>query len=128
MEILIRKEPSGSIYLDKQNACYFEKLKMNKPPYNFNKITIEDGFADCEASDFNDDLTFDTVKYYERKENSKLDALRRQREVECFPIINRGQLWYDTLTEAQKAELKEWYIAWLDVTDTLVIPNKPNWI
>lgn len=67
MEILIRKEPNGSIYLDKQNACYFETLGMDKPPYNFRKITIEDGFADCEASDFNDDLTFNTIKYSERK-------------------------------------------------------------
>ena len=54
--------------------------------------------------------------------------LRAKRETECFPIVNRGQLWYDTLNEEQKAELKEWYIAWLDVTDTLVVPNKPDWI
>ena len=67
MEILIRKEPNGSIYLDKQNAYKFETLKMDKPPYNFTKISIEDGFADCEASDFNDDLTFNTIKYNERK-------------------------------------------------------------
>lgn len=70
MEILIRKEPNGSIYLDKQNAYYFEALEMHKPPYNFIKITIEDGFADCEPSDFNEDLTFSTVKYYERKQNA----------------------------------------------------------
>ena len=67
MEILIRKEPNGSIYLDKKNAYKFETLKMDKPPYNFTKISIEDGFADCEASDFNDDLTFNTIKYNERK-------------------------------------------------------------
>ncbi len=54
--------------------------------------------------------------------------LRAKRETECFLIINRGQLWYDTLNGQQKDELKEWYIAWLDVTDTLVVPNKPNWL
>lgn len=54
--------------------------------------------------------------------------LRAKRETECFPIINRGQLWYDTLAKQQIVELKEWYIAWLDVTDTLIIPNKPNWL
>ena len=54
--------------------------------------------------------------------------LRAKRKTECFPIVNRGQLWYDKLTEEQMVELKEWYIAWLDVTDTLVVPNKPNWI
>ena len=54
--------------------------------------------------------------------------LRNQREVECFPIINRGKLWYDNLTPEQIAELDEWYNAWLDVTETKVIPNKPNWL
>lgn len=128
MEILIRREPNGSIYLDKQNACYFETLKMDKPPYNFTKISIEDSFADCQPSDFNDDLTFNTIKYSKRKENSKLDVLRRQREAECFPIINRGQLWYDTLSEEQTVELKEWYQLWLDVTQTKQIPEKPSWL
>lgn len=54
--------------------------------------------------------------------------LRNQREVECFPIINRGKLWYDNLTTEQVTELDEWYNAWLDVTETKVIPNKPNWL
>lgn len=53
---------------------------------------------------------------------------RRRREAECFPIINRGQLWYDGLTEQQLAELKEWYQAWLNVTETLVVPMKLVWI
>lgn len=128
MDILIRKEPNGSIYLDKQNACYFETLGMDEPPYNFTKITIEDGFADCETSDFNEDLTFSTVKYYERKNGYVLEELRQQREVECFSIINRGALWYNTLTEEQLVELQDWYKAWLDVTETRVMPEKPSWI
>lgn len=61
-------------------------------------------------------------------EEEYINNLRAKRETECFPIINRGQLWYDALSEQQIVELKEWYIAWLNVTDTLVIPNKPNWI
>ncbi len=56
------------------------------------------------------------------------DNFRQQREVECFPIINRGQLWYDGLTEEQKIELKKWYQAWLNVTETLEIPEKPSWL
>lgn len=70
----------------------------------------------------------DIQVYKQFTEEQFKNNLRAKRETECFSIINRGQLWYDTLTEAQKAELKEWYIAWLDVTDTLVVPNKPNWI
>lgn len=128
MEILIRKEPNGLIYIDRVNAMYFESLGMDKPPYNFTKITIEDGFANCEPSDFNENLTFNVDKYNARKLNAQKNALRSQREAECFPIVNRGQLWYDTLTEEQRAELKEWYSAWLDVTDTLQVPAKPSWL
>lgn len=57
-----------------------------------------------------------------------LMSLRNQREVECFPIINRGKLWYDNLTTEQVTELDEWYTAWLDVTETKVIPTKPSWL
>lgn len=61
-------------------------------------------------------------------EEEYINNLRAKRETECFPIINRGQLWYDTLSEQQIVELKEWYIAWLNVTDTLVMPIKPKWV
>lgn len=56
------------------------------------------------------------------------DGLRFARQVECFDIINRGQGWYLLLTEDQKKELTEWYKAWLDVTETGIIPKKPSWI
>lgn len=58
----------------------------------------------------------------------ELQILRIKREDECFPIINRGNLWYATLTEEQVAELDNWYMAWLDVTETKVIPKKPKWL
>lgn len=57
-----------------------------------------------------------------------LDSLRQRREEECFSIINRGKLWYDTLTQEQLVELNDWYNAWLNVTETKVIPIKPNWL
>lgn len=56
------------------------------------------------------------------------NELRAKRQSICFPIINRGQLWYDTLTDAQKNELKVWYKAWLDVTETMEEPVKPKWL
>lgn len=56
------------------------------------------------------------------------NTLRRRREVECFSIINRGKPWYDLLTIEQEAELKEWYLAWLNVTETQVIPVRPKWL
>ena len=57
-----------------------------------------------------------------------ISKLRNQRERECFPIINRGQLWYANLTAIQHAELQEWYTDWLNVTETLVVPEKPSWL
>ena len=55
-------------------------------------------------------------------------VLREQREKVCFPIINRGKLWYDCLTPMQLGELKQWYWEWLDVTETLTVPIAPSWL
>ena len=66
------------------------------------------------------------MKVFEKDE--ELHQLRKLRESECFPIINRGKLWYDNLTYEQRAELTDWYFAWLDVTETRVIPRKPSWL
>ena len=54
--------------------------------------------------------------------------LRQLRAVHCFPVINRGKLWYDNLTEEQHQELDKWYEDWLNVTETKVIPDKPSWL
>lgn len=62
------------------------------------------------------------------KEEVDLMTLRYERLNKCFSIINRGKLWYDSLTPQQLEELKEWYEKWLDVTETLVIPTKPAWL
>ncbi|MDE7082513.1 MAG: hypothetical protein K2O89_02260 [Clostridia bacterium] len=68
------------------------------------------------------------TKAAEFKARSKLNALRHRREEECFAVINRGALWYDRLTESQKAELDEWYEAWLNVTETEIVPEQPIWL
>ncbi|MCD8313124.1 MAG: hypothetical protein LUC24_03100 [Bacteroidales bacterium] len=53
---------------------------------------------------------------------------RRERESICFPVVNRGELWYKRLTVEQIQDLDEWYQAWLDITKTLVVPAKPDWL
>lgn len=58
----------------------------------------------------------------------ELNELRRRREQECFSVINRGYLWYMQLSDAQLKELNGWYTAWLDVTETQIIPQKPEWM
>ena len=73
-------------------------------------------------------LYLDESKAVKLNEEWVLTDLRRQREVRCFSVINRGKLWYDKLTEVQLEELDAWYNAWLNVTETLTIPEKPSWI
>ena len=54
--------------------------------------------------------------------------IRERRKSECFPYINRGELWHKNLTEEQKTELETWYNAWLNAPATLIIPDKPEWL
>lgn len=69
------------------------------------------------------------------KSNFELEHIRNLRQ-ECFAIINRGELWYNRLSESQKQELDVWYQAWLDVTEdtnkdengNYIIPEKPSWL
>ena len=64
----------------------------------------------------------------EELKNIQIEELRHKREIECFSIVNRGALWYNTLTQNQFEELNQWYIEWLNVTETLVEPQKPEWL
>lgn len=70
----------------------------------------------------------DYVEIVKRTDEQIKEDLRYRREYECFPYINRGQFWYDTLTEQQKSEFQAWYQAWLNVTETLIAPTKPLWL
>lgn len=58
----------------------------------------------------------------------KADMYRVIRSQVCFPVINRGQLWYNKLTDEQKEELAKWYNDWLNVTETLIEPKTPEWL
>lgn len=73
-------------------------------------------------------LDYDEDQNKENERKALCDELRQRRETECFSYINRGQLWYDRLSEEQKTELGAWYAAWLKVTDTLTVPKKPSWL
>ena len=67
---------------------------------------------------FDDVELLDYIKTYYRTRRAEI----------CFPYINRGELWYDHLSLAQKNELNDWYEAWLDVTHTLKEPDRPTWL
>lgn len=93
-KIAIRKEPNGSIYIDKNLRA---DIPYTEPPYNFQIIEVEK--EDCEAEDFNDDLTFSLEKYNARKQkaldkirikeiNARLDALDKDfRQVDLGAVI-----------------------------------------
>ncbi len=73
MIIAIRKEPNGTIYLDKNifSDERFKEVDLSQPPYNYTKVEVDAEYSDCIASDFNDDLTFSTNKYNARKLKQK---------------------------------------------------------
>ena len=102
MFIAIRKEPNGSIYMDKEIYSRTQEVQdengnitiqplftdetLSQPPYNYTKIEIDDKYSDCQSSDFNDDLTFNVEKYNTRKQKqdnneyeNKIVALIRQK-------------------------------------------------
>lgn len=65
--------------------------------------------------------------------NSELDLEERKEVIRalrfsCFEIVNRGGLWYDRLSLAEKDELLLWYQEWLDAPETGVVPEKPQWL
>ena len=39
-----------------------------------------------------------------------------------------AEIWYSTLTLSQWRELRNWYIAWLKVTETMTPPERPSWV
>ena len=71
---------------------------------------------------------FDETQDTALQEESEKEALRQRRQTECFAFVNRGQLWYATLSIKQLAELTAWYTAWLKVTETKTIPERPAWL
>ena len=99
--------------LNEKNEIVIEEIEVQKSrTYNI-----------CELV-----ANFRPAKTEEQLLQEKQQQLRKLREAECFALVNRGELWYNRLTEEQKTELEKWYQAWLDVTETLTIPNKPNWL
>ena len=73
-------------------------------------------------------LVRDAEKEEADRQEAKLASLRERREKECFSVVNRGWIWYSSLTLAQWRELRSWYLAWLKVTETGTIPERPSWI
>ena len=97
---------------------------------NNSNLTIKELEADSEGR------RFQIIEIPPLTKQQVFSHLRAKRDIDCFTIINRGELWYNKLTENQKQELSEWYQKWLDVTEetnkdengNYIIPEKPNWL
>lgn len=89
MFIAIRKEPNGSLYMDKDIYSRTQEVQdengnitiqplfsdetLSQPPYNYKKVEIDDKYSDCIGRDFNEDLTFSIEKYNARKQKQDND-------------------------------------------------------
>lgn len=74
------------------------------------------------------DMQFDAGQHTAQVLEQTKEEYRQRRETECFAVINRGQLWYEGISITQLVELRQWYKAWLNVTETMVVPEKPAWL
>lgn len=101
-----------------------DSVTVNEPE---NIDDFENNYSSYYLSDGNM-LVKSDAKQKEIEYQKNMDDLRSKRENECFPYINRGALWYSKLTAEQQEELSVWYQAWLDVTDTQVVPEAPAWL
>lgn len=71
-------------------------------------------------------LDINNILRIENPKNIK-DCLRQIRENECFKFVDRP-IWYKKLTTVEQLSVDTWYDSWLRVTDTFVIPERPNFI
>lgn len=83
----------------------------------FYAFRLQDGYLIYDAEAYETHVTEEIKAEY-----------RIRREKECFAVVNRGQLWYEGITLQQMVELRQWYKAWLKVTETMVVPEKPAWL
>ena len=95
-----------------------EPENINDFENNYRSYYLSDGNVLVKSDD----------KLKEIEVERELIYLRSQRKKACFPYINRGEMWYSRLSAEQKEELGAWYQAWLDVTETKVVPDAPEWL
>lgn len=107
---------------NKQIKEFIEQLKRKQ-------AEVESASKELNSDALYSIKTQDTVHLNNMEDKQqKFVELREERERVCFSIVNRGQVWYDDLTNKQRSELKDWYRAWLDVTKTLKSPPMPEWL
>lgn len=127
----------GNIVIN-DNKLFVPVDDVNKYVYEFDtdKWYIKNGdiYIDSDAPSIDvdkSDLVIRNDKFFNFvvcDENFIKSYYRKIRAKYCFPIINRGRLWYERLSYSQESQLREWYDDWLRITDTYKVPDCPEWI
>ena len=120
----IELDENGYVKSFSQFGGFFENGKEVEEPKDFEHFDEHYRAYRYNGNGLEFDKEMDEKVQLEKKQ----DAIRVHREEICFPIINRGSAWYDTLTKEQYNELLAWYNAWLDATETLIEPEPPEWL
>lgn len=106
-EVETTKELVHFVYVTKRVVT---DEQLSQPPYNYIKVEIDDKYSDCQASDFNDNLTFSTEKYTARKQEE--DKIKYKREVERLIALRydlRDELAIQRQQITKPEEYKEYY-------------------
>lgn len=121
------KMVSESDYADLLAAGYIEVGADLLEKFDKKLVRWNDTYTMLESTPEEVIVELNTIELQKQQEQT-INDLRFRRGIECFSVINRGQLWYNKLTDDQKNELSEWYQQWLDAPETGVIPKKPSWL
>lgn len=136
MFIAIRKEPNGSLYIDKDIYSRTQEVQdengnitiqplfsdetLSQSPYNYTKVEIDDKYSDCAASDFNDDLTFSEMKYNTRKSQEMAEKRIAELKQKLFDTDYRAIKFAEgELTEEEYAPYREERRAWREEINSL---------
>ena len=77
---------------------------------NYNIVEIDENLITIPLSkiDFTN-REFDIEKYHTRIKEKHINDLRKLIAIQCFSVVDRSKIWWDTLSEEQVSEIKDWY-------------------
>lgn len=103
---------------------FIDGIEVQDPQdLNFFEQTFEAWYLDN-----NNNLVYSLEKQENITKQRQKEEIRRQRQIQCFSIMDRSKFWYESLTLEQQQELREWYNAWLEAPETGIIPEKLDWL
>jgi hypothetical protein len=97
------------------------------------RINIDNYSYNTEKNNMTKDELYDIIncnssEIYSILQSQELDDIRKQREEE-FSLFDKYQLtlYWNSLNPQQQQDYSAWRNAWLNVTETKIIPNRLDW-